>query len=270
VITDTTLVGGSLTLRTPLSPGSRLAFRLDVTAADSLTVILPPLQEFVAPAWVTLLNLDDPSGLSIRDERPTFKWESPSISSPPGPFVYEVSIVRAEDDSVVASGSGLISNSFTPSDPLERNTPYSWNVEALAGGLGSKVFSRGTFVIIDDTAPFETLLFQNFPNPFPNLSQGEFNTCFWFDLAAPGPVNLDILDIRGHRIRNLVPGTGFPQTLNVGRYGRPASIDPTRCDPRLEWDGTTENGQPLPRGVYLAVFRTARETLVKRIVFLGN
>lgn len=270
IIADTSLVGGTFTLSTPQPPGTRIAFQLEATTADSLTLVLPPTGDFVVPPWVTLLNLNDPSGLSIRDAKPSFLWKSPDITSPPGPFTYNLTIRRAEDETIVLSRNGLTATTFSPQNPLEQNTPFTWSVEALAGGRGSTVFSLGSFVILDSSTPFTTILFQNFPNPFPNASLGEFKTCIWFDLAVDGPVTLDVLDLRGHLVKNLIPGDGFSDNLKVGRYGRPASDDPSRCDVRLEWDGTDEAGNRLPAGVYLFRLKTPRETLFKRMVFRGN
>lgn len=270
VLADTTVTKGTFNLLTPQPPGTRLTFSIEATSSDSLTLILPPARSFVIPPWVKLTNLNDPSGLSIRDARPTFTWNSPEVASPPGPFTYTVTVSKAEDQAVVLSQGGLTATTFRPAEALERNTPYTWSVEAIAGGRGSTAFSLGSFVVIDNSTPFTTLLFQNFPNPFPNISLGGFRTCIWFDLADSGLVTLDILDIRGHRIKNLVPGNGFPDRLEAGRYGRPASSDPSRCDIRLEWDGTDESGTPMPPGVYLYKLNTVRETLFKRIVFRGN
>jgi len=114
-----------------------------------------------------------------------------------------------------------------------------------------------------------TLLFQNFPNPFPNAQTGQTSTCIWFDLANPGQVKLDILDILGHVVRRLIPGTVYGPFLRSGRYGRPLSTDVVGCDPALEWDGTAADGRPVPRGIYLAKLETPDGVLFKRIVYLG-
>ena len=94
-------------------------------------------------------------------------------------------------------------------------------------------------------------------------------TCIWFDLAEPGEVRLDILDIRGHVVRNLVPGDLFSDVLDAGRYGR-ASAGSSGCDGRLEWDGTASDGRFVPRGIYPVRLKTTAGTFFKRIVYLGN
>ena len=119
------------------------------------------------------------------------------------------------------------------------------------------------------SVPPVPLLFQNFPNPFPNRALGLAATCFWFDLATSGSVRLEILDLRGHRVRTLIPGDAFPDPLPTGRYGRPGGAAGGRCDANLEWDGRTEDGTVVRQGVYLVKLVTPDGTFFKRIVFLG-
>jgi hypothetical protein len=142
-------------------------------------------------------------------------------------------------------------------------------VTARLGADFETVMSRGTFVIVDDTSPPVTVLFQNFPNPFPRPSTGQQTTCLWFDLAVEGVVRLEILDLRGLRIRRLIPRDDLGPVLRPGRYGRPEVGDPG-CDTRFTWDGTTEAGVTVNPGVYLAKLTTAEGVFFKRIVFTGQ
>jgi hypothetical protein len=132
------------------------------------------------------------------------------------------------------------------------------------------VESQGTFLIVDDTAPPITTLFQNFPNPFPNSATGQQTTCIWFDLAVAGVTGLDILDLRGHVVRSFIPVAGFGPFLVAGRYGRPGPPGPGSCDPRLQWDGTARDGRVVPAGIYLIKLASPEGTFFKRIVFLGS
>ncbi len=140
---------------------------------------------------------------------------------------------------------------------------------ARLGSDSAVTVSAATFLIIDDTVPTVTLLFQNFPNPFPNRSIGRDVTCIWFDLAVAGTVRLDILNVRGHVVQNLIPGGSFPPALQPGRYGRPAVGSPGSCDPGLEWNGTASDGMVVPRGIYLVRLHTPAGTFFKRVVFMG-
>src|SRR2546426_1099888 len=67
--------------------------------------------------------------------------------------------------------------------------------------------------LADGTLPPTTLLYQNFPNPFP--AGGRDSTCIWFDLAEGGPVTLAILDLRGGPVRRFIPGPDFGDVLSA-------------------------------------------------------
>jgi hypothetical protein len=192
------------------------------------------------------------------------------VSSPPGPFTFDLLIERVDDGTTELEARGLSERHYTPSRDLERNTPYRWSVTARLGEDSSRVASAGSFVIVDDSAPVATLLFQNFPNPFPSRELMRDATCIWFDLAETARIRLDILDARGHTVRTLVPGAAFDAVLPPGRYGRAQADGPGSCDPRLEWDGTADDGRVLPQGIYIARLVTPTETLTKRIVYMGR
>ncbi len=269
VLLDTLTATTAVTLPMPFAPSTPVTFRVTATVADSFAVTSPRSPLLISPEWVTLLAPDAPGGISVRDLRPVFRWSSPAVTEPPGPFTYDLRIVRADDASLEIEELGLTVLQFVPDRDLDRNTPYRWSVTARLGADSAVVGSQGTFVIIDDTAPLATLLFQNFPNPFPNRQVGRTSTCIWFDLAEAGEVRLDILDVRGHVVRPMVPGSDFTSILQPGRYGRPAGGDPTSCDPRLEWDGTAVDGSTVPRGIYVARLVTPAGVFTRRIVFMG-
>lgn len=118
--------------------------------------------------------------------------------------------------------------------------------------------------------PRATLLYQNFPNPFP--SDGILTTCVWFDLARETTVHIQVLDIRGNVVRTLVPSANAPSELAAGRYGRGTGDIPNGfgCDGRFIWDGTASDGSFVPAGVYLLRMRADGVDLVRRMLFLGR
>lgn len=266
---DTTLQGTQATLRQPQRPGARLRLTLKATGADTAVLILAPATAYQVPAWADLLTLDEPAGTTVRDLRPTFRWSAPAVLSPPGPFTFDVEIFRTDTREVVFRALGLDSMSYTPPADLELNTPYRWRVRSHLASDTASTESQGAFLVVDGSIPPVTLLFQNFPNPFPNPAIGLSATCFWFDLATTGSVRLEILDLRGHRVRRLIP-PAFTDPLPAGRYGRPGPAGGGRCDPNLEWDGRAEDGELVPRGIYLAKLVTPDGTFFKRVVFLGG
>ena len=118
--------------------------------------------------------------------------------------------------------------------------------------------------------PRATLLYQNFPNPFP--SEGILATCVWFDLAHDADVRIQVLDIRGNVVHTLVPSPDIPGHLIAGRYGRGTGDIPDGfgCDGRYIWDGTASDGSLVPPGVYLLRMRADGADVVRRMLFLGR
>jgi subtilisin family serine protease len=266
---DTIVAIPAVTLPYVLRPGDQLFYRVTATGADSATLTRHVGTALIGPAWVRLDVLDDPAGRTIRDLRPAFRWIAPSVSAAAGPFRFRVEVFRETDDVVEILADSLTETEWVPPRNLERNTPYRWRVTAFLDGDSVVALSRGPFLIVDDSTPPLTTLFQNFPNPFPNASIGQATTCIWFDLASDGVVQLDILDVRGLVMRRMLPGGPYGPFFRAGRYGRTAVDAVGRCDPQLEWDGRTDGGSTVPPGIYLARLITPNGSFVKRIVFLG-
>jgi hypothetical protein len=79
--------------------------------------------------------------------------------------------------------------------------------------------------------PQSFVLRQNYPNPF-NPS-----TTISFDLVYPATISLDIFDLLGREVQNLVNGP-----LTSGRYF-------------AVWDGRDRRGLPVSGGVYICRLR---------------
>jgi len=267
---DTTVTETQAQFGTPLLPTQTLFVEITATSADSASFTLRPENGFVAPDWVTMQTLSASAGITIRERRPEFEWSAPLVSSPPGPFTFDVAILRVDNGAAALEEFELTETSYVPTRDLDLNTPYRWRVVARLGEDSVVVTSDGSFVIVDESTPTATLLFQNFPNPFPDFRTGVFSTCIWFDLSEDDEVRLDIFDIRGHLVRSLVPANVFPVRVPAGRYGRGQLGETGRCDPRLEWDGTSNDGTVVQRGIYPVRLKTSKGTYFKRIVFMGR
>ena len=269
---DTTVAVASLTMPAPLRPGTRVWWRVVAASAlgvvESTTVRGPS----VAPAWATQLTLASSAGASIRDSMPRLAWSSPPVAAPPGPWRYDVDVYPSARDprQAVASARGIADTTFQPAAPLERNLPFRWRVVAHLGPDSEIVTSPGTFVVLDESIPAATILFQNFPNPFPNRTTGIEATCIWFDVAQEGEVRLEIFDLRGRLVRRLAPGPDVPSRLPAGRYGRPASAAPGTCDPRFSWDGRDDVGSYVRAGVYVYRLSAPGFSDTRRVVFQGR
>ena len=139
---------------------------------------------------------------------------------------------------------------------------------AAATPFGSAMSSAQGPAAGDTTRPPITLLYQNFPNPFPTASSR--TTCIWFDLSSTSSVSLTIHDVRGNQVRRLLPNAANSQFLTPGRYGRERATSNVGCDPAFSWDGTADNGATVPRGVYLIRLRAGGTQSIKKAVFQGR
>ncbi len=272
VTLDTTVTDSSVSLPFALDPGTRIYWRAMARSPLGVAEWTRTIGPLVGPPWATLLTLNAPSGESIRDSQPLFAWHAPAVTSPPGPLTFDLVVFPASEGpgQPALAVSGLTDTLYRPVVPLEKNLPFRWQIVARLGpGDSAVTTSTGTFLVLDQAAPATTLLFQNFPNPFPNPALGVTNTCIWFDIATPGDVRLDVYDVRGHLVRRLVPSASLPAQLPVGRYGRPGGNALGTCDPRLEWDGRDDTGAYVRPGVYLYRLSAPGYQDTKRIVFLG-
>jgi len=87
-------------------------------------------------------------------------------------------------------------------------------------------------------------LFQNVPNPF------NPETAIDYSLAAVGPVSLQIYDVKGRLVRDLVEGV-----QSAGRH-------------TATWDGKDGNGRELPTGVYFYRLKTGDFEATKKMLLL--
>ena len=255
-------------LRQPLKPGRPLFWRVDARAATGETATSGTVGPVVVPPWAVLTALSNPGGTLTFEAQPTLTWNPTSVASPPGPFTFDVFVRRVGAPFDVFGVGGLTDTQFTIPTPLERSVSYTWALVVRAGNDTSLVTSAGSFLLADASTPPATLLYQNFPNPFPGA--GRDSTCLWFDLASASLVELDVLDLRGAMVRRFIPGPDFPAILTPGRYGRGTVQGGGVCDPRLMWDGRAADGRPVAAGVYLYRLRAGGTVQFKRIVYRGR
>ncbi|MCK5653232.1 MAG: hypothetical protein KAJ42_17725, partial [Gemmatimonadetes bacterium] len=133
-------------------------------------------------------------------------------------------------------------------------------------GSADTVTSAGPFVVTSRSRPPKTILYQNFPNPFPRTDLDVENTRIWFDLANASEVDLAIYDVRGRLVRRLIPGPGCSSVrLEPGPYGREGTM-PDPCVV-LTWDGRDDRGRRVGPGVYLLRLKADGVEEIRRIVF---
>jgi hypothetical protein len=251
----------------PLPPRRRLFWRVEAETTQGVRRRTETQGPIEVPSWVTLLVLNDPAGVTIEETRPTLEWDAFDVPAPAGPLAFELQVLSDRDQEPIQSFPDLRETSFRIPDPLPFNLPLRWRVIATAPvGGADTVTSAGPFVITSRSRPPVTILFQNYPNPFPREDLGRSVTRIWFDLSTPGEVTLEVFDLRGRRIRRLIPASGCaPITLESGLYGRD-EVDLNECT-LLHWDGKDDQGREVPRGVYLLRLRARDVEEIRRMVY---
>jgi len=92
--------------------------------------------------------------------------------------------------------------------------------------------------------PDHYTLEQNYPNPF-NPS-----TTISFTLARAGDIKISILNLLGEKVKHLLAGN-----YQAGEY-------------HLNWDGTNDNGDLLPSGIYFYKMEGQNFVRTKKMTFL--
>ncbi len=251
-------------------PSGSVVYWRAIAEAGVISAISQITGPRVVPEWAMLISPASPGGDGLDERQPQFRWRSPAIDTPPGPWRYGLDVQTTQGSTVFAV-DGLTDTVFRLPTPLQANTSYRWRLRATNSTGETAVFnSPGSFVIDDPPLPVTTLFYEPFPNPFP--SAVTVAACFWFDIGEPGGrVTLDIVDLRGNPVRSIIPAADGQRVFPAGRYGRGQPGFGSNCDNRFVWDGTASNGRPVPRGVYLARFTAeGSPPVVRKILFNGR
>ena len=240
-------------------------WRAEVSTPDgkrALSTVMGPRQTM---PWLQLLA---PFG-SQESRRPVFRWRAPTIAGAAGSWRFEFAVLSQQ--SVELQATLLNDTVFIPPTDLQANTSYRWRVRATTPrGRSVELTSATSFIITDPALPTTTIIYQNFPNPFP--SAAAFATCFWFDVGEPGAnISLDVLDLRGNIVRTIVPGSDGIVNFPPGTYGRGLPGVGNNCSNRFVWNGTARDGRTVSAGTYLLRFiANGGAPVFKKIVFLGR
>ncbi|MCL2063973.1 MAG: S8 family serine peptidase [Candidatus Cloacimonetes bacterium] len=96
----------------------------------------------------------------------------------------------------------------------------------------------------NDIPEFYELSLSNIPNPF------NPETRILFTVPKDGVVSIDIFNIRGQRVRNLMK-----EEFSAGQY-------------EIIWNGTSDNGRQVASGVYFYRLQAGGESITRRMVLL--
>jgi hypothetical protein len=255
-------------LQVPLPPRTRLFWRVTARSVQGIRRSTSVQGPYDVPSWVALDVLNDGGGIEVDDPMPEFRWTPVDLPPPAGPFTFDFQVLSERTGEILRSHESLPGHRFRPDEPLPFNVPLRWRVIARARtDQADTVTSAGPFVITGEANPPVTILYQNFPNPFPNPETGTWLTRIWFDLARASRVDLAVYDLRGRRVRQLIPASGCgPVELSPGLYGRDEGNPADPCV-TLWWDGRGEGGREVPRGVYLLRLRAGGVEEIRRVVY---
>lgn len=273
LLVDTTLASTStvtdVQVTRVLPSSANIFWRAIVSTPDGTSATSPVAGPRQLIPWLALLAPNSPAGDILDTRRPLFVWRTPAIVLAAGQWRFDFELRSNSRTELTATLLG--DTTFLPPTDLQANTSYSWSVRATApDGTSVQAFSEATFVIVDPALPTTTILYQNFPNPFP--SPTSFATCFWFDVGEPGAhISLDVLDIRGNLIRTIIPGNDGIAEFRPGRYGRGIPGLGNNCDNRFVWNGTGLDGRTVAAGAYLMRFVANNgRPIFRRILFKGR
>ncbi|HUF13682.1 MAG TPA: S8 family serine peptidase [Longimicrobiales bacterium] len=267
VFEETVVDAQVLTLSRPLPTEPSLWWRVVAETAPGVVRTSIPVGPFSMPPWVRLVTLNDPEGVFVSDATPLLVWDPLPAPSPIGPLEYDVEIIAAGSSEVIQSITGITDTTALVTEPLPFNVPFRWRlIVRTAAGPVDTVQNAAPFVVVSSAAPPVTLIYQNFPNPFPR--PGTSSTTIWFDVSRRTRVSLAVYDLRGRLVRRLIPDvrqgcTGDRRQLDAGAYGRDG--DP-ECV-ATEWDGRTDAREVMPAGVYIIRLTTDQGSHSIRTLF---
>ena len=120
-------------------------------------------------SWLRLVSPNATTN-SLNTRQPTFEWNSPAITLPPGTWGYTVTVFNVGQNRIEQQKGQLSTTSVTFDNPFDACTSFRWSVTARAlNGKPSDtitVNSLGTFVIQTPDCPGATSSYQPFPSPF--------------------------------------------------------------------------------------------------------
>ena len=230
---DTTVSGTSAAIVIPrlLPQKINIWWRARIRTAQGANVITDAVGPRQTSNWLTLISPNGLNGSTVDTTFPSFLWTAVATHPPVSPWTFQIVVSRRSDGFPLLTGT-LSDTVYTPFAPLETNTSYLWSVTGhLSTGDSIKVQSFSTFVIQSANAPLATVLYQNFPDPFPNARIA--TTCIWFDLKNQSNVRIDILDLHGNHVAKITPGRGLGPLFLPGQYGRASVGSDSGCDDRL-------------------------------------
>lgn len=218
---------------------------------------LPEVQEQIPGSQMLRWDVNSDGTVSIEDL--IFVSNNFGVATPECPKVDvngdgHVDIV---DLLLVAAHFGESSNPTAPSEYAKILPEYlsqvdEWLTTARLADDGSDIFRQGIAALehlINTTAPTETVLLPNYPNPF--------NPETWipYDLAQDAEVHIQIYNLKGESIRRL--SLGFQAAGTYRTQSRAAY-----------WDGRNDIGESVASGIYFCTLQAGHFKATRQMVIL--
>jgi len=208
---------------------------------------------YTGGAWVSEVVTGDSLRLVFHEPCPV-RFMGRAITSTMGPTADHLQLVQAEHSRLGDIREGLAAGvplaTLLPGDRLALGFAGSSMLEGkvrdqfLMTGVTSITTSPDLEAAPSALLPLKFALRQNRPNPF------AIWTAIHFDLPVAAPVQLEVFDIQGRRIRVLAQGT-YPAGFHA-----------------VDWDKRTSGGTMVRPGVYLYRINAGSFQAKKKMVLL--
>ena len=218
---------------------------------------LPDIQEQIRVPQTLPWDINDDGIVDIQDLIVVSNSFGVAAPEHPKVDVNKDGSVDIIDLLLIAVHFGESTNPIAPSthpDILSEHLSFmdEWLTEARLADDGSDIFRQGIAALehlINTTAPTETALLPNYPNPF--------NPETWipYDLAQDAEVHIQIYNLKGESIRRL--SLGFQAAGTYRTQSRAAY-----------WDGRNAVGESVASGIYFYVFQAGHFKATRRMVIL--
>jgi len=170
----------------------------------------------------------------------TFFW-FPTLDVEDDPIEYHFHLIGGRIDTVIHN---IESTQFTfhGEKYFESNVSYKWFVEA--SDQSDTIRCVESFEFIIQFIPRSFAILPNYPNPF------NYNTIIPYDIPHESIVKVNILDINGKIIKNLVR-----ETKTTGRH-------------QVTWEGRDKYARPVASGLYFVVLEAGGKAIVRKIMYI--
>jgi hypothetical protein len=192
------------------------------------------------------------AGVSYGD---SFSYDIASVSGSAGLVEEEVVCFEPEpfpDGEVAITDEGLFNATFMGVSDLYNPYQFHFMVTDSYGIYDEKTL--GLWIATLDETESEiaaaAVLQQNYPNPFHAASGARANTAISYQLAAGGKVKLQIFNLKGQKVKNLVD-----ETQTAGNY-------------QVSWDGRNDHNEAVSAGVYFYRLQMNDQNITRKLILL--